>query len=126
MVIIGLISTDLVNPVRDANNLKEVVDVIVDSVVIGVKDKTYEDLKTFIFENLRELPLKFMSSVEKLIRHLYDNNIPMAIATNGCHKDLCGIAQAMGLDLGLFSVMVCGADDPDLAKNIETGHRLQA
>ena len=56
--------------------------------------------------------------VERLIKHLKDNNIPMAVATNGSETLLKSmIPRTKDLDEKWFHHYVCGADDPDVKAN---------
>ena len=59
-----------------------------------------------------------MSGVDRLIRHLNDNRIPIAIATNTSQRNWNVFKDnTIGFDESLFSHVVCGADDPEVANN---------
>ena len=67
--------------------------------------------------------IPLVSGVERLIRHLSENNIPMAIASNAKAMEVQFALQcAVGLNPNYFSHYVCGADDPDVKENKPSPH----
>ena len=59
-----------------------------------------------------------MPGAFKLTKHLYENNIPMAIVTNGHMQELqFALDHTIGLEQGIFSHFICGADDQELRNN---------
>ena len=80
-----------------------------------------EDIDQFtkrIVKDVYKNGIELVPDVQKLINHLSDNNIPMAIATNANEPQLKAFLNSTnGLDLKFFSHYVCGADDPEVKSN---------
>ena len=69
-------------------------------------------------EIVAKVGLRMNPGVDRLIRHLHSNDIPIAIATNGSKRDLdIGINMTKGFDISLFNHVVSGEEDPEVANN---------
>ena len=75
-------------------------------------------LKRSVLKFMAQNQFSMMSGAEKLVQHLYENHIPMAIATNleQTVYDLF-VPQFEGLNQKYFSHYVSGANDPDVKVN---------
>ena len=75
-------------------------------------------LKEVALEHFGNCEYPMVSGVEKLIKHMYENNIPMAIATNGEKTSFELILNGCrGWNDKYFSHILCGGSDPDVKAN---------
>ncbi|CAG2104269.1 unnamed protein product, partial [Medioppia subpectinata] len=76
------------------------------------------EFMAMFYKEFSAKPVVLTPGIDRLIRHLYQHNIPMAIATNGSTKILyssCG--HLMPFIDKYMTHYVCGEDDPDVRHN---------
>ena len=81
-------------------------------------ENVMEQCKQRFAEGITKVRFQMNPGVDRLIRHLHSNGIPMAIASNMKKKDLDFYKSLMiGFDISLFSHEVSGSDDPEVINN---------
>ena len=77
-----------------------------------------EELKRIMTERFLKNDFQMVSGVQKLVRHLGESGVPMAIATNmKADQFRGGMGRVVGFDFKNFSHYVCGGDDPEVEDN---------
>lgn len=58
--------------------------------------------------------VQLMPGARQLVRYLYDNNIPIAVATSSAQEEMELKTRLLKDVFGLFTHIVCGSTDPDV------------
>ena len=81
-------------------------------------DEDIDQLTNRLTEDILKNGIELVPGVQKLINHLIDNNIPMAIATNVNESLIKALfISTNGLDHKCFTHYICGGDDPEVKTN---------
>ncbi|CAG2104270.1 unnamed protein product [Medioppia subpectinata] len=103
------------NKLRDVDNVPEFLVKICDSLDLKAP---LAEFMAMVYKELSANPVELIPGVDQLIRHLYQHNIPMAIATNGSTKIFSScVGHLMPYFDEYFTHYVCGEDDPDVRHN---------
>ena len=78
----------------------------------------FQELKPMLYKVIKDQGLQLMPGVEKLLVHLYENGVTMAIATNVTKPQFeMTLEFAPRFIKDHFSHWVCGGDDPEVKAN---------
>ena len=87
---------------------------------VGIEDnqKNMDEHKTHLKKAFFETGLRLSPGIDRLLRHLRDHNIPMAIATNSSQKELDFFYKIIrGFDASMFDHVITGKDNPEIINN---------
>ncbi|CAG2117711.1 unnamed protein product, partial [Medioppia subpectinata] len=108
---------DINTYIREMVTLKDLFYRFFDSINLytdSVRNETIKQLLRLILYK----GLKLRSGADRLIKHLYYNNIPMAIVSSGYKRELDLIGQRFGTYFDkFFEHSVCGSDDSEVIFN---------
>ena len=103
---------------REQNTLEQLVRVVLNEVGIEDNQKTVEEHKNLLMQAFFELGLRLRPGVHRLIRHLRDHNIPIAIATNGALVNTYAFCEVIPeFDISIFDHVTSGTDHPEVINN---------